>query len=112
MLFYNLGCIYLFIAARGDLIKRKQCSIRPIVKAVTDFIDIAKLQPGLVETVLDCRYGKVTRMLLAIESFLRGCSDDLAIHHQASGSILSLHDSIFSFVKLRPLFSLEIPCCR
>jgi len=70
-----------------------------VVKAVSDLVDVADRQAGLAQSRGDRLDGKVTRLLVPIETLLRSRRDMDAVHDERRCGVESLHNPVLPFLQ-------------
>ena len=93
----------LFVLLGGRGVEHERSAIRRVVEAVRDFVDVADLDAGGIEAVLDRVDREIAGVLFAAEALFGGAGDDFAVDQQDGGRIVALRNAIFALFESRPM---------
>src|SRR6266436_1765664 len=96
-----------FVLLRGSGIEHEGGFVGSIVEAVRDFVNVAGLQAGGLEAIVDRANGEVARVFLAAEAFFGGAGDDLAVDDQDGSGVVALGNAVFALFQAGPVRFLE-----
>src|SRR5215469_18261571 len=91
----------------AHFVERVNRAIGRMIKRMDALVDVCQRHSSLGEAIRDRAGWEVGTVLAAVESFLGGSGDYFAVDDQRRGSIVSLGDSVFTFVESRPVCALE-----